>query len=38
MNRPAVFFDRDGVPNEDIGYLYERTKFRWMLGAREVSQ
>ncbi|MDA9508815.1 D,D-heptose 1,7-bisphosphate phosphatase [Bradyrhizobium sp. CCBAU 11386] len=35
MNRPAVFFDRDGVLNEDIGYLYERTKFRWTPGARE---
>lgn len=35
MNRPAVFFDRDGVLNEDIGYLYERAKFRWMSGARE---
>lgn len=33
--KPAVFFDRDGVLNEDIGYLYERAKFRWMLGARE---
>src|SRR4051812_3180043 len=35
MNRPAVFFDRDGVLNEDIGYLYERTKFRWLPGARQ---
>ncbi|MCG2633040.1 HAD family hydrolase [Bradyrhizobium sp. WYCCWR 13023] len=35
MNRPAVFFDRDGVLNEDIGYLHERTKFRWTPGARE---
>ncbi|MGY4364290.1 histidinol-phosphate phosphatase family protein [Bradyrhizobium sp. LB1.3] len=32
---PAVFFDRDGVLNEDIGYLYERAKFSWMPGARE---
>lgn len=35
MISPAVFFDRDGVLNEDIGYLYERTKFRWTPGARE---
>ncbi|OAF19813.1 D-glycero-alpha-D-manno-heptose-1,7-bisphosphate 7-phosphatase [Bradyrhizobium neotropicale] len=35
MKRPAVFFDRDGVLNEDIGYLYERAKFRWTPGARE---
>ncbi|UQD96764.1 D-glycero-alpha-D-manno-heptose-1,7-bisphosphate 7-phosphatase [Bradyrhizobium japonicum] len=33
--KPAVFFDRDGVLNEDVGYLYERAKFRWMPGARE---
>ncbi|MCK1652701.1 HAD family hydrolase [Bradyrhizobium sp. 149] len=33
--KPAVFLDRDGVLNEDIGYLYERAKFRWMPGARE---
>lgn len=33
--KAAVFFDRDGVLNEDIGYLYERDKFSWMSGARE---
>jgi len=34
MNR-AIFFDRDGVLNEEIGYLYEVEKFRWIDGARE---
>ena len=33
--RPAVFFDRDGVLNEDIGYLFERDKLVWIDGARE---
>lgn len=30
---PAIFFDRDGVLNEDIGYLYKKEDFRWMTGA-----
>jgi D-glycero-D-manno-heptose 1,7-bisphosphate phosphatase len=29
----AVFFDRDGCLNEDIGYLHEWAKFRWLPGA-----
>ncbi|MCK1551500.1 MULTISPECIES: HAD family hydrolase [unclassified Bradyrhizobium] len=33
--RPAVFFDRDGVLNHDVGYLFEASKFKWMDGARE---
>lgn len=33
--RPAVFFDRDGVLNHDVGFLYEAAKFEWMDGARE---
>ena len=33
--RPAVFFDRDGCLNDDIGYLYELEKFRWLPGAVE---
>ena len=32
---PAVFFDRDGVLNEDIGYLYRQEDFRWIPGAKE---
>jgi D-glycero-D-manno-heptose 1,7-bisphosphate phosphatase len=35
MERPAVFFDRDGVLNEDTGYLFEIDQFKWMSGARE---
>jgi D-glycero-D-manno-heptose 1,7-bisphosphate phosphatase len=35
MIKPAVFFDRDGVLNEDCGYLFEIHKFKWMNGARE---
>lgn len=33
--KPAVFFDRDGVLNENIGYLYRSEDFRWMPGAIE---
>ncbi|WP_312017195.1 hypothetical protein [Bradyrhizobium jicamae] len=33
--RPAVFFDRDGVLNKDIGYLFEAGKLVWIDGARE---
>ena len=35
MKRPAIFFDRDGVLNEDDGYVYETTKLKWIDGARE---
>jgi D-glycero-D-manno-heptose 1,7-bisphosphate phosphatase len=33
--RPAVFFDRDGVLNKDIGYLFESSRLVWIDGARE---
>ncbi len=33
--RGAVFFDRDGCLNDDIGYLHEWAKFRWLPGAIE---
>lgn len=31
--RPAVFFDRDGVLNEDEGYAFDPQKTRWVAGA-----
>ncbi|MHC6154918.1 HAD-IIIA family hydrolase [Bradyrhizobium elkanii] len=35
VRRPAVFFDRDGVLNVDVGYLFEKDKLVWIDGARE---
>ena len=35
MKKPAVFFDRDGVLNEDSGYVFETSKLKWVEGARE---
>ena len=34
MNR-AIFFDRDGVLNEEVGYLWQIDKFKWIDGARD---
>ncbi|MET4183437.1 D-glycero-D-manno-heptose 1,7-bisphosphate phosphatase [Bradyrhizobium sp. JR7.2] len=33
--RPAVFFDRDGVLNEDDGYTFDSSRVRWVDGARQ---
>lgn len=33
--RPAVFLDRDGVLNEDSGYVHRVETFTWIEGARE---
>jgi D-glycero-D-manno-heptose 1,7-bisphosphate phosphatase len=35
VRRPAIFFDRDGVLNEDTGYVHRADQFQWMPGARE---
>lgn len=35
FSRPALFLDRDGVLNEDLGYVYRWEDFRWIEGARE---
>ena len=35
MKRPAIFFDRDGVLNEDNGYVFEISQLKWIDGARE---
>lgn len=35
LRRGAVFFDRDGVLNEDLGWVGTRERFRWIEGAKE---
>ena len=30
--KPAVFLDRDGVINEDYGYVYKKSNFAWKKG------
>ncbi len=35
IEKPAIFFDRDGVLNEDHGYIYEKENFIWVDGAVE---
>lgn len=35
LTRPAVFFDRDGVLNDDIGYVHRREDFVWKEGAQD---
>jgi D-glycero-D-manno-heptose 1,7-bisphosphate phosphatase len=32
--RPAVFLDRDGTLNEDLGYVHRWQDFRWLPGAK----
>ena len=34
LRRPAVFFDRDGVLNEDRGYVHRIDDVHWIDGAR----
>ncbi len=35
-SKKAVFFDRDGVLNEDTGYVHHMEDVRWVPGAREL--
>ncbi|MFD2442762.1 D-glycero-beta-D-manno-heptose 1,7-bisphosphate 7-phosphatase [Bacillus sp. CGMCC 1.16607] len=35
MEKSAIFFDRDGVLNEDSGYVYKPNDFKWIAGAVE---
>ena len=35
MKDKAVFFDRDGVLNVDVDYLYKISDLKWVEGARE---
>jgi D-glycero-D-manno-heptose 1,7-bisphosphate phosphatase len=35
---PALFLDRDGVINEEIGYLHKAEDVRWVLGIFELCK
>ncbi len=35
LRRPAVFFDRDGVLNKDLGWVGSLERFHWVSGAKD---
>lgn len=35
MQRPVAFLDRDGIVNEDTGYVHRADEVRWVDGSRE---
>jgi D-glycero-D-manno-heptose 1,7-bisphosphate phosphatase len=35
LTRPAVFFDRDGVINQDLGYIHRSDQVIWIDGAKQ---
>jgi D-glycero-D-manno-heptose 1,7-bisphosphate phosphatase len=35
LRRPAAFLDRDGILNEDTGYVHHRDQVRWVEGAHD---
>jgi D-glycero-D-manno-heptose 1,7-bisphosphate phosphatase len=35
QRRPAVFFDRDGVINQDYAYVHKIEEFDWITGSKE---
>lgn len=38
LRRGAVFFDRDGVLNEDRGWVGTKERFHWIHGSRKILQ
>ena len=38
LQRPALFLDRDGVINEDVGYLHRIDQFRFLPGVLEACR
>ena len=31
QKKPAFFLDRDGVLNEDTGYVHKKKEFKWVV-------
>ena len=34
--RPALFLDRDGVINKDLGYVHKIKDFKWLKGSKKI--